>query len=350
METRWGWQAHRYINNHAVDYLPDGMSFFLDHREFLDDHATDPDGDSNPGFYHYIDIDFYPEFEAGNFPNQLDSAIALYGISTLEYNGTVPWIIDQWTDSLTVLMSNSDWANVWQIAAELGHYIADSHQPLHLTLNFNGQLTDNWGIHSRYESSMVNANIDELTLPTGSGVYWDSVIDSTFRYIGNLYPFVELIMVADDLGVGQDSDYGSTYYNVMWTELDSITIISINSAIIDLASVWLTAWENAGRPNPNVISVDEENYYGAERYELGRNYPNPFNPITTIDYSLPEQTQLKISVYDLSGKEVDVLFDGFQEAGIHEVFWNASNVSSGIYFYRLQAGDFVQTRKMVLLK
>ena len=86
------------------------------------------------------------------------------------------------------------------------------------------------------------------------------------------------------------------------------------------------------------------------RYMLEQNYPNPFNPVTTIGYALPKSGEVTLIVYNLRGKEIASLVDGKQPAGNHEVTWDASNVASGIYFYQLQAGDFVQTRKMVLLK
>ena len=85
-------------------------------------------------------------------------------------------------------------------------------------------------------------------------------------------------------------------------------------------------------------------------YALHNNYPNPFNPVTTLSYDLPMANNVKIVIYNLMGQEIRRWEFQAQTAGYHQVIWNASNVASGIYFYRLQAGDFVQTRKMVLLK
>lgn len=87
-----------------------------------------------------------------------------------------------------------------------------------------------------------------------------------------------------------------------------------------------------------------------ESFELSQNYPNPFNPTTVINYALPTQSDLKLTIYNLRGEQVAILIDGTVPAGNHRVSWDASNVSSGIYFYRLRAGNFVQTRKMLLLK
>ena len=85
-------------------------------------------------------------------------------------------------------------------------------------------------------------------------------------------------------------------------------------------------------------------------FALEQNYPNPFNPATMIRYQLPEQRMVNLSVYNMLGQEVARLVDGVQEAGYKEVEWNASRLASGVYIYRLTAGDFVQVHKMVLLK
>jgi hypothetical protein len=88
----------------------------------------------------------------------------------------------------------------------------------------------------------------------------------------------------------------------------------------------------------------------AREYELAQNYPNPFNPVTMIRYQIPTAETVSLKVYDVLGKEVATLVSGRQEAGNYAVPFNASGLSSGMYFYRLQAGSFVETRKMMLVK
>ena len=90
-------------------------------------------------------------------------------------------------------------------------------------------------------------------------------------------------------------------------------------------------------------------------YTLHQNYPNPFNPITSLRYDLPEQAQVTLTVYDLIGREVTQLVNTVQEAGYRSVQWDATDlhgkpVSAGVYLYQIRAGEFVKTRKMVLLK
>jgi hypothetical protein len=85
-------------------------------------------------------------------------------------------------------------------------------------------------------------------------------------------------------------------------------------------------------------------------FVLEQNYPNPFNPTTTIKFELPKSSQVRLSVYDMLGREVSLLVNEKREAGVHEVKFDASKLASGVYFYRMQAGDFVLTRKLLLLR
>ena len=92
-----------------------------------------------------------------------------------------------------------------------------------------------------------------------------------------------------------------------------------------------------------------------EEFALYQNYPNPFNPVTTLRYDLPENSMVNIKVYDMLGREVRTLVNQVQDAGFKSIIWDATNdygksVSAGIYLYQIQAGDFMQTEKMVLLK
>jgi len=92
-----------------------------------------------------------------------------------------------------------------------------------------------------------------------------------------------------------------------------------------------------------------------EVFAIHQNYPNPFNPVTTLRYELPENNLVNITIYDILGREVRTMVNTTQDAGYKSVIWNATNdygkpVSAGVYLYQIQAGDFIQTKKMVLLK
>jgi hypothetical protein len=98
------------------------------------------------------------------------------------------------------------------------------------------------------------------------------------------------------------------------------------------------------------VSVEEEPSATVYSYSLSQNYPNPFNPATVINFSLPAQSNVKVIVYDALGNQIDVIADGVKSAGSHSIKWNAGNNASGIYFYKLEADNFVQVRKMILMK
>jgi hypothetical protein len=120
---------------------------------------------------------------------------------------------------------------------------------------------------------------------------------------------------------------------------------------------------NPNLPNSGTINIDGASYNGVPtisgveqigtspiNYDLGQNYPNPFNPTTNIEYSIPEQSIVDIRIYDILGNEIAVLVNKEQAAGRYKADFNGINLTSGVYFYRLQAGGFVETKKMILLK
>jgi hypothetical protein len=110
-------------------------------------------------------------------------------------------------------------------------------------------------------------------------------------------------------------------------------------------------WDGGG-----AVSVIEDDYgKPTTKYSLNNNYPNPFNPLTTISYDLPEDGFVNVSIYNVMGIHVKDLVNSQQNAGFKSIQWDATNnrgqpVSAGVYLYQIQAGDFVQTKKMVLIK
>ena len=104
----------------------------------------------------------------------------------------------------------------------------------------------------------------------------------------------------------------------------------------------------------NPLNTNQEELLPIQ-YALHQNYPNPFNPVTTLRYDLPENGYVNITIYDMLGKQVKTLINQTQGAGYRSVIWDAANdygkpVSAGIYLYQIQAGEYMQTKKMVLLK
>ncbi len=124
--------------------------------------------------------------------------------------------------------------------------------------------------------------------------------------------------------------------------------ISVNANYTSYSGFWFSA--------DQITAVEKDELGLPDKFDLQQNYPNPFNPSTTIKYSIPEQSTVKLVIFNMLGELVTELVNQEQDIGYYEVKLNAGNISSGVYFYRLQvytpgrAGDFIKTKKMVLLK
>jgi hypothetical protein len=149
-----------------------------------------------------------------------------------------------------------------------------------------------------------------------------------------------------------DSDHWSTLAE---TVDDSLYIIYINDK--DAGSI--SKWEGVDTENPVMyLAILNRVLTGGEEQQvelpmvasLEQNYPNPFNTSTNISYSLEEAGEVRLEVYDISGRRVATLADGYEQGGEHSVSWNGPGVSSGVYFYRLSTADYMSTKKMHLLK
>ncbi len=96
------------------------------------------------------------------------------------------------------------------------------------------------------------------------------------------------------------------------------------------------------------LAVDDR--FIPTKFSLSQNYPNPFNPVTTILYQLPKSEFVNISIYNVVGQLVETLVNGHKDTGFHSVIWNANDIGSGLYFYRIEAGEYTETKKCIILK
>jgi acetyl esterase/lipase len=147
----------------------------------------------------------------------------------------------------------------------------------------------------------------------------------------------------------------TVYYSTRATELDFDAGWALGDTAlfsIDISSNGVKFWHDTMRfaLTGVVEGVGAEEDVLPTSFALQQNYPNPFNPSTTIKYELPKSSVVRLSVFDMLGREVSVLVNERRDAGVHEVKCDGSNLASGVYFYRLQAGDFVSTKKMLTLK
>jgi DNA-binding beta-propeller fold protein YncE len=141
-----------------------------------------------------------------------------------------------------------------------------------------------------------------------------------------------------------DNGNGEDYLATLDTLTGAATLVSENPlSVSNLSAI-------AMRSDAVVSVSQEQNLQLPKTFSLSQNYPNPFNPTTTIRYALPSSANVKLVVYDLLGREIATLVNEEQSAGWKEVQWNATGFASGMYFYRLNAGGFVEVKKMLVVK
>ncbi|MDP7126399.1 MAG: FlgD immunoglobulin-like domain containing protein, partial [Candidatus Marinimicrobia bacterium] len=189
-----------------------------------------------------------------------------------------------------------------------------------------------------------------LIASVGDGVLnlsWDGSVDEDFQYYG--------IYRSTQSGFNPDTMDSYTYATADTSFTDSVVTIDITYYYR------ISAFDYSGNESgysaqvgDTYLDVDDALLI-PKQFTLHPNHPNPFNPITSLRYDLPEQAQVTLTVYDLMGREVTQLVNTVQEAGYRSVQWDATDmhgkpVSAGVYLYQIRAGEFVQTRKMVLLK
>jgi len=348
----WGYIGHKIINyNTILSALPQ-MEFFETWADSLQAHASDADErkswDPNEPPKHYIDIDNYPEFIlTGTIPQDFDSLVAIHGLSFVMEQGILPWAILDAADSLETLFEINDMHSAMLVAADLGHYIADSHMPLHITRNYNGQYTNQYGVHSRYESTLIQTFQSQIVYEGDTVQYIEDLSDFVFNMIYDNYQYVDSVLYADSVAYAfAGHNYNTTYYNKFWEIAKGFTVELFQGASYRLTCVIYTQWVNAG----NSTSISNSGNNSLSGYKLLQNFPNPFNPSTIIKYSVPQETYVKLQVYNSIGEQIATLVDEVKQAGVYETKFKASSLPSGIYFYRLESGKFVSVRKMILIK
>jgi hypothetical protein len=275
----WGFFGHRKINYHAVLLLPpEMMLFFKPHIDFISEHSIDPDkrryGIPEEGPRHYIDIDHYGSYPYTELPRKWNDAVAKYSEDTLQQHGIVPWWVQTMLLRLTEAFKAKDQARILKLSAEIGHYIADAHVPLHTSSNHNGQKTDQVGIHGFWESRVPELLADkEFDLFIGKAEYlanpgqfiWNRVLesaaacDSVLRIEKELslafpgdrkYAFEE----RNGVIIRQYSAAFTIAYN---TRLNGMVERRFRQSIYSVACFWYTAWVNAGQPDLRNLSHRE---------------------------------------------------------------------------------------------
>ena len=250
----WGEKGHYKINSSASQFFPAKLNNFHGWSEVLSAHGSDPDKrksmDPTEGIKHYIDIDAYDDFvNAHKIVEGRDEAFGKYGIDFIKKNGTLPWVTDSTYHVLVKELKAKEWSKVLLTAADLGHYVGDGHMPLHLTLNYDGQLTGQKGIHSRYESKMFGLYTDSIIVKHSRLHKVKDVSRYVFDYMYINYQYKVSLLNADQFAYDKaNHEYNDVYYQTLWQKTNGFTNKMIEGSSKSLAELIRQAWIEAGRP------------------------------------------------------------------------------------------------------
>jgi hypothetical protein len=268
----WGFFAHQKINRMAVFTLPEQMiGFYKKHIEYISQHAVDPDrrrnvtADEAPR--HYIDIDHYGEYPFDSVPKFWKVAVKKYTEDTLKAYGIVPWHIEKMVYRLQMAFKEENLDLILHYSADLGHYIADAHVPLHTTENYNGQMTNQKGIHGFWESRIPELKSEGYDYWTGRAKYIDKPIEKAWSAVKASHMAVDSVLKFEaELNAKFPTDkkysfenrgatlmkvYSIEYTNEYDKMLNGMVERRMREAIITVGSLWYTAWVNAGKPDLN---------------------------------------------------------------------------------------------------
>ncbi len=272
----WGFYAHKKLNRYAVFLLPPQMLvLYKPNIDFITEHAVDPDKRryvaTFEGPKHYIDLDNYGAYPFSALPRNWKDAINKFGIDTLNENGIVPWHVPVMLSRLTQAFKDKNFSLIMKNSAELGHYIADAHVPLHANSNHNGQKTDQRGIHGFWESRIPELLADkEFDFFIGKAAYisnpggfiWDRVLESALaadsvlkfeKKLSRQFPGDKKYAFEKRNGV-IIKQYSSAYSMAYHKMLNGMIERRMKQSIFAIASFWYTAWIDAGQPDLSTLS------------------------------------------------------------------------------------------------
>jgi hypothetical protein len=263
----WGMDVHRFLTRRAVDGLPaDLKPFFAAEREFIGEHAVDPDlwrvvgltserGPEDPN--HFLDIDGLDEpAPFTNVPREWDAYVARYGEERANRMGRLPWRTEDIYQRLVTAFrqigaGTAPYAkdNARYLVAVLSHYVEDAHVPFHAAVNYDGQLTNQRGVHARFETALVLRNLSTFTLRPVTIRPIANVRDYIFETLIEGQALVDAILAADRKAAGAERVYGDAYFATFRSEVGAIAERRLSDAASGVASVVVAAWVDAGRPS-----------------------------------------------------------------------------------------------------
>ncbi len=289
----WGRWGHKHISRAAVFALPPEMRvFFYNHIDFITEGAVVPDlrrsliNDKNEPPRHFIDIEDFGNIPLSSFPKTTQEAYEKYDSAFLNKTGYLPWYIQNLTDKLTYAFKKRDKSEILFLATDLSHYIADAHQPLHTSSNYNGQKTNQKGVHSLWESTLPQMFGSVYNFNTPPAKYISDIPAETWKIIAQSHSQVDTLLAAErkvrnnftiDNMYKNDSNgklvmfYNSPVFSDEYARQFNVALggmieHQLRLSITDVANFWYTAWVNAGKPNltslddPHLTKQNRKNY------------------------------------------------------------------------------------------
>jgi len=266
---------HRHINRIAIFSLPpDMVVFYKQYTDELVRRSVDPDrrrhivADEAPR--HYIDLEHYPEVDS--LMISWHQAVRRFTRDTLNARGIVPWHINRLQYALTNAFRLKDAREILRISADLGHYIADAHVPLHTTANYDGEQTGQVGIHALWESRLPELFFEEYDLFVGHAVYVADPLEQIWKSIREVHKKVDSVFliekqVADEMGRDKIKgfDFRGVKMQVVFNEhfarkyhrrLGGMVEEQFRKSVKMTADIWYSCWVNAGQPDLSTCLFD----------------------------------------------------------------------------------------------
>lgn len=267
----WGFFGHQKINEIAVYTLPKPLfAFYKAQVDYIKKHATDPDNRryvvAEEACRHYLDGDHYEaKSPFDTLPHRYADACSLYTEDSVLAHGIVPWYVQTMVYRLTEAFKAKDLQKILKLSADLGHYVGDLHVPLHACSNYNGQKTNQKGIHALWESRLPELYFEDYNLFTGLAQYCDQVETRTWTAFGESYALVDSVLKTEKKVSLQFSDaqkytweqrgqttvrtYSKPFCTAYHLALGNMVEQRLRASIVLLGSLWYTAWVNAGQPD-----------------------------------------------------------------------------------------------------
>ena len=268
----WGFYGHKKINRLAVYSVPkDLFYFYKSNIEFVTEHAVDPDkrryAVEGEAPKHFIDIDHFNTSDSTGLqrmPQKWKDAKAKFSEDTLLAYGIVPWNVHLMYYKLVDAFENKEVQKILKLSADIGHYIADAHVPLHTTENYNGQLTGQKGIHAFWESRLPELFANDYDFLVGSAHYIDKPLDEIWKAVEDSHNALDSVLqfekeLTSKFGESKKYSfekrgsqnvkvYSKSFSRAYHEKLDGMVERRMKAAILCVSSFWYSAWVDGGQP------------------------------------------------------------------------------------------------------